>query len=69
MGLFGKDGETFEVGGKPFRCLVCGDDKFHHRRAQLNTAVATFFNFDWANQSAECYVCAKCGYIHWFLKD
>ena len=35
--------------------------------AQLNTAVATFFNFDWANKTAQCYVCDGCGYIHWFL--
>jgi hypothetical protein len=70
MGLFGsKEGEVFEVCGKPLKCQVCGEDKFFHRRAQLNTALATFFNFDWTNQSAECYVCDKCGYIHWFLKE
>jgi hypothetical protein len=37
------------------------------REAQLNTAAASFFNFDWTNPSGNCYVCAKCGYIHWFL--
>ena len=36
-------------------------------RPQLNTAVATFFNFDWANKTASCFVCDGCGYIHWFL--
>jgi ATP-binding cassette subfamily F protein uup len=49
------------------RCLVCGCDNFSQRTAQLNTAVATFFNFDWTNASATCYVCENCGYIHWFL--
>jgi hypothetical protein len=31
--------------------------------------VATFFNFDWANPSAECFVCDGCGHIHWFLPE
>lgn len=68
MGLFGKNaGETVEILGKPLCCVVCQATTFHHRRAQLNTAAATFLNFDWANQSANCYVCDKCGHIHWFV--
>ena len=49
------------------KCVVCDHKKFSQRSAQLNTAAATFFNFDWANASATCYVCKNCGYIHWFL--
>lgn len=60
---------TYQVCGKTFHCTVCDNDTFQHRRAQLNTALATFFNFDWANKSAECLVCTKCGYVHWFLPD
>ena len=68
MGLFGeKKPMQVEIQGKPLRCEICGHDSFWHREAQLNTAVATFFNFDWANASAICYVCDGCGYIHWFL--
>jgi hypothetical protein len=40
------------------------NDRFWAREAQLNTAVATFCNFDWANPTADCYVCDRCGYIH-----
>ncbi len=55
------------IGTIQLRCAICGYDRFREREAQLNTAAATFFNFDWANASAVCYVCAQCGYIHWFL--
>lgn len=34
--------------------------------AQLNTAMASFFNLDWANPTAECRICGQCGYVHWF---
>jgi predicted nucleic-acid-binding Zn-ribbon protein len=68
MSLFGKDEPiSVEIQGKVLQCKVCGNDEFHRREAQLNTAVATFFNVDWANRSAICYVCDRCGYIHWFL--
>ena len=69
MGLFGQqEPEQVEFeGGQSLRCEICHHVKFWHRKAQLNTAVATFFNVDWANPSADCYVCAGCGYIHWFM--
>ena len=68
MGLFGENEPVqVEIQGRPLRCEICGHNNFWHREAQLNTAVATFFNFDWANASATCYVCDGCGYIHWFL--
>ena len=70
MGLFSKDeAEVVTIHGKEFRCLVCHHDRFWARQAQLNTALATFFNMDWANQSATCIVCDECGYIHWFLVE
>lgn len=49
------------------RCVVCGHGQFTARQAQLNTALATFLRFDWANRTADCLVCARCRYIHWFL--
>ncbi|MBN1256359.1 MAG: hypothetical protein JXA52_01495 [Planctomycetes bacterium] len=57
------------VAGQPLHCEICKNDLFWQREAQLNTAVATFFNFDWANATAQCYVCDHCGYIHWFLPN
>jgi hypothetical protein len=55
------------VMGWPLHCYACGYDGFWRRSAQLNTALATFFNFDWINPSAMCCICAQCGHIHWFL--
>ena len=68
MGLFGKEeSERVQVAGLALHCEICKNDRFWAREAQLNTAVASFFNFDWANPTADCYVCDRCGYIHWFL--
>lgn len=68
MSIFGKKApETITIQGKPLSCTVCGHQRFHTRKAQLNTAAASFFDFDWANKSAQCYVCEQCGHIHWFL--
>jgi hypothetical protein len=70
MALFGKrEPEQVQILGKDLTCHVCGYDRFWRREAQLNTAVATFFNLDWANASATCLIWARCGYIHWFLPE
>ena len=57
----------YDVMGKPLVCQVCGYDEFDQRRAQLNTPGLTFLNLDWANRSANCLICKRCGYIHWFV--
>jgi predicted nucleic-acid-binding Zn-ribbon protein len=67
MSLFNSEAISVTIQGRELKCLVCGHDEFHKREAQLNTAAASFFGFDWANQSGTCYVCAQCAYIHWFL--
>jgi hypothetical protein len=68
MALFGQQtAHEVEVGGRTLQCEICKGSQFRHRKAQLNTAAATFFNLDWANRSANCYVCDRCGYVHWFL--
>lgn len=59
--------EKVEMLGREFNCQICRHDEFRRREAQLNTAVATFFDFDWANESAIWLVCVNCGYIHWFI--
>jgi hypothetical protein len=68
MGLFEKkEPKSYEVAGRLLHCVICGHDRFWRRGAQLNTATATFFDMDWANETANCFVCEGCGYIHWFL--
>lgn len=49
-------------------CVVCGHRHFTHRKAQLHTALASFFDVEWLGSTADCYVCDECGYIHWFLR-
>lgn len=62
-----KDPQPVIVEGRELQCEICSHGLFFEREAQLNTAAASFFNLDWANRTARCLVCAKCGYIHWFL--
>ncbi|MDA2810468.1 hypothetical protein O4J56_07450 [Nocardiopsis sp. RSe5-2] len=52
--------------GMDLSCVVCRNDSFHEREWQLNTAGMSFFNLDFLNRSAICYICAECRYIHWF---
>lgn len=68
MGLFTKvKPQTIEVKGNALICPVCKGIYFYSREAQLNTAVASFFNLDWANKTATCFVCENCTHISWFL--
>ncbi len=53
---------------RDLKCVVCGHTHFTHRKAQLHTALATFFDMEWLGATADCYVCDECGYIHWFLR-
>ncbi len=50
------------------KCPACGNDTFWEKQAQMNTAVMTFFNLDWANTTATCYICSSCSHVSWFLK-
>lgn len=58
--------ESVDILGKPLICLICNNNTFHQGKAQMNTALATFFKFDWANRSASYYSCAKYGHMSWF---
>ena len=70
MSLFeDNDPQPIEVVGKELSCPICNNQLFYTRQAQLNTAVASFFNLDWANRSATCFVCSNCTHILWFLGE
>ncbi|POY35824.1 hypothetical protein C3K47_13820 [Solitalea longa] len=70
MSIFSKTTpEPVQIKGKKLTCPICQNHLFYSREAQLNTATASFFNLDWANKSAVCYVCSDCTYIFWFLEE
>jgi predicted nucleic-acid-binding Zn-ribbon protein len=67
MSWFKQDPIGVEIQGRELKCLVCGHDAFLKKEAQLNTTGASLLNLEWTSPSGACYICAKCGYIHWFL--
>lgn len=68
MKIFKKEEpQTYSVKGHSLRCPVCGNVYFWTKKVQLNTTMATFFNLDWANKNATCFVCSDCTHILWFL--
>ncbi len=56
----------YKAGGITVVCPHCENKVFEEGKAQLNTAIATFFNLDWANRSAYTLMCVSCGNIQWF---
>ncbi len=54
---------------KPLTCGFCGHTRFWRREAQLHTKLLSFFDLEWMNKTAACYVCERCGHIHWFLRQ
>ncbi|MCA8966867.1 MAG: hypothetical protein KDC48_18445 [Planctomycetes bacterium] len=49
------------------KCQVCGHADFESRNVLMNTPGMTFMGLDWANQSAKCFLCTRCGFVHWFV--
>lgn len=60
--------EPTVIQDKALTCAHCGGAHFAHRRAQLNTALATFFGVDALDTSADVYACRRCGRLEWFLE-
>lgn len=64
-----REPERVSINGCNLECPICRYDRFWTGRAQLNTALATFFNFDWANKEVDTQTCARCGHVLWFDPD
>ena len=56
-----------EVQGRQLRCAVCSHDNFWAHDVQLHTPLMTLLNLEEFNRVANCAICSRCGYIHWFL--
>lgn len=61
-----KDPQVVALNGKELVCHHCNHDTFYVSRAQLNTAAMTFLGIDFLNRTASTFICAECGFIHWF---
>jgi len=57
------------IKGKKLECVICKNDTFWARNTLMNTPKMTFFKLDWANKSAQNYICDHCGYVHWFMTN
>lgn len=62
-----KEPQPFNVKGIDLKCPVCSNDKFRTKQVLLNTAAMSFFNLDWANRNANCFICSECTHIMWFF--
>jgi hypothetical protein len=55
------------VQGIQLRCYVCSHDSFWAKRIQLDTPLMASLSLEAWDRVADCAICQKCGYIHWFL--
>lgn len=61
--------DRFKVAEHIIKCVQCGNPHFERGSAQLNTAVLTFLDLDWANRSAYLLSCKQCSHVMWFLQE
>lgn len=57
----------YEIAKKQLKCTHCGNTDFKRGKAQLNTALLTFFDMEFLNDTADTFLCTNCGKIEWFL--
>ncbi|MDH3404895.1 MAG: hypothetical protein OES32_03485 [Acidobacteriota bacterium] len=76
MGLFSKasgkkdpEPARYAVGAHQVTCPQCANTLFRQGKAQLNTAVMSLLDLDWANKSATTLVCSQCSHIAWFFDE
>lgn len=55
------------INGIKLECIFCKSDQFWTRKTLMNTPGFTFMGLDWANKTAQNFICENCGFVHWFL--
>ncbi|MCJ8211399.1 hypothetical protein MUY27_16900 [Mucilaginibacter sp. RS28] len=68
MGIFTSEPKRYEIDGTQLFCQFCKNDTFDTRYEQLHSPMRTFFSVEWTDKTATCFVCSKCGYMHWFMR-
>lgn len=68
MGLFSKqEPQQYEANGEKMQCVYCKNDYFFKQSSLVPNESAKLWSLMWASESADCFVCSKCGFIHWFI--
>ena len=62
-----KEAAPRSIRGRQLACPICKHTQFFTQEYLLNTRVATFFNFDWTDCTAQTFICEQCGNILWFV--
>lgn len=52
--------------GEWLHCKVCSQDHFHLRKGLISNPLQSWLDMEWMGRAAHCFVCAECGYVHWF---
>ncbi len=58
---------TQRIAGCELVCPICGHDRFTHRRSLLGRRALAIFDIEWAGRRADVHICARCGYVYWFV--
>jgi hypothetical protein len=61
------DPEEVRIEGEPLRCLVCRHARFWQRNVEITPSMAELFSIEQAKATVACYICDRCGHIHWFM--
>jgi len=62
-----KEPTTQRIAGKELVCPICSHAKFTQRRALLSRRGLALFDLEWIGKRADTYICARCGYVYWFV--
>lgn len=57
-----ESGVPYLIGPLPLRCTVCAHERFHSQGSQLTAAPIVS-----EGPVTDCLICARCGYVHWFV--
>ena len=61
------DGFMVVIKDTPLKCSHCEHTRFQKREGLITTSWVTLFRFQFLNRSARCFLCKKCGFLHWFV--
>jgi len=53
--------------GAALACLACSHDLFVEQDAQVIFS-GSMVGFMWKGRTVACRTCARCGYVHWFMR-